>query len=438
MAEALSANHAPFLKKIDRYLLIILFLMVACFFTWSENVVITRGIKVVGRMGVLFASYWVYRTIIQYGAADALKWHNTLAPLLYVAYLLLGFASFMWSTNVGYSALQWFMTAQTLVFCYYFCRCLYLLDEYFPEHSIRLYNLLGNSAFALLLIFVVGMWVDPDTFFRMTHGGEEARLGGYMMNPNELGMLAGIGVAGLIFDVKRNHKRAWTIVKLLILFYALYATGSRSSLIGALLIIGFHVKQSNNTRIKAIIITSMIIVAPVAIWKVVLKDGDTSRLEEVMSMTGRLPFWTALINEGLPREPLLGFGFMRIDYKEYFQSAHTYPGKMTHNTFMQVLMNLGFVGITLVIFQMIFTFRAISRENEEKKLMLFSLLIPLIINSLTEFGIFGESNYGILFYQLIILYIAFKRSPILTPKNRLHLLKRRPDLASMLLKDNRR
>ena len=58
-------------------------------------------------------------------------------------------------------------------------------------------------------------------------------------------------------------------------------------------------------------------------------------------MTGRLPFWKALINEGLPREPLLGFGFMRIDYKEYFQSTHTYPGKMTHNTFMQVFDEFG-------------------------------------------------------------------------------------------------
>jgi exopolysaccharide production protein ExoQ len=121
-----------------------------------------------------------------------------------------------------------------------------------------------------------------------------------------------------------------------------------------------------------------------------------------------------LINEGLPREPLLGFGFMRIDYKEYFQSAHTYPGKMTHNTFMQVLMNLGLVGISIVLFQMIFTARGIMRENAEKKLMLLCLLIPLIINSFTEFGIFGESNYGILFYQLVIMYITFRPGNILT------------------------
>ncbi|PHS06073.1 MAG: exopolysaccharide transporter, partial [Kordia sp.] len=145
------------------------------------------------------------------------------------------------------------------------------------------------------------------------------------------------------------------------------------------------------------------------------------------SMTGRLPFWKALISEGLPKEPLLGFGFMRIAYKDYFQSTHTYPGKMTHNTFMQVLMNLGFIGMTIVIFQMVFTFIGISKENREKRLMLYSVLIPLFINSFTEFGIFGESNFGILFYQLVIIYISYKRNHIITPSDKIFLLKRRPN-----------
>jgi O-antigen ligase len=415
--------HNIFLKKINWQLMLILLLMTACFFTWSENVAITRVIKVVGRMGMLYASWYVYKSIIQYGAADNLKTNNILSMVFYGIYLLLGFASFMWSTNVGYSALQWFMTSQTLVFCFFFIKSLYLLDQFFPDHPIRLYNLLGNAAFVLILIFVIGMYVNPDVFYRLTHGGEEARLGGYMMNPNELGMLAGVGVAGLMFDIRRNHKKWWTILKLIILFYGLFATGSRSSLIGALLIIGFHVLQSEQKKFAVAAIVVMILVAPIAIYKVVLKNGDPERMEEVLTLTGRLPFWQALINEGLPREPLLGFGFMRIDYKEYFQSAHTYPGKMTHNTFMQVLMNLGLVGITIVLFQMLFTIRGIMRENAEKKLMLFCLLIPLIINSFTEFGIFGESNYGILFYQLVIMYITFRPGNILTKWQRLHLVK---------------
>ncbi|MFT5766184.1 MAG: exopolysaccharide production protein ExoQ [Saprospiraceae bacterium] len=428
----LDIDHSLLLKKVDSYLFIILLLMIACFFTWSENVLITRGIKVVGRMGVLVSSYLIYKMLLNYGAVDSLKWKNIFSPLLYVVYLLLGLISFMWSTNVEYSGLQWFMTAQTMVFCYYFVKALYLLDEYFPDHQIRLYNLIGNSVFVLILIFVIGMWAAPDVFFRLTHGGEEARLGGYMMNPNELGMLAGIGIVGLIFDLYRMDNKKWTIIKLAVLFYGLYATGSRSSLIGALLIIGFHVNQSSNAKLKALMMIGMLLITPIAVFKIILKDGDKERMEEVMSMTGRLPFWTALINEGLPREPLLGFGFMRIDYKEYFQSTHSYSGKMAHNTFMQVLMDLGFIGITIIIFQMIFTFQGIAKEPKEKRLMLFSLLIPLMINSFTEFGIFGESNFGILFYQLIIIYIAFTRGPYLTRRQKIHLRNKRPDLIDHL------
>jgi exopolysaccharide production protein ExoQ len=286
--QLIDKDHTPFIKRINWQLLLILLFMTACFFTWSENVAITRVIKVVGRMGMLYASWYVYKSIIQYGAADNLKTNNILSMAFYGIYLLLGFASFMWSTNVGYSALQWFMTSQTLVFCFFFIKSLYLLDQFFPNHTIRLYNLLGNAAFVLILIFVVGMYVNPDVFYRLTHGGEEARLGGYMMNPNELGMLAGVGVAGLMFDIRRNHKKWWTIIKLLILFYGLFATGSRSSLIGALLIIGFHVLQSEQKKFAIAAIVVMMLVAPIAIYKVVLKDGDPERMEEVLTLTGRL------------------------------------------------------------------------------------------------------------------------------------------------------
>jgi exopolysaccharide production protein ExoQ len=421
-------DHSKFLESTNRWLLIILFLMVVCFFTWSENIIITRVIKVIGRMGILFASYLLYKRIINYGAVDSFKWNNTLSILLYAAYLGLGFVSFLWSTNVTYSALQWFMTSQTLIFCFYFIKSLYLLDTYFPDHKVKLYSLVGNSAFALILIFVVGMWVDPDTFIRYTMGGEESRLGGFLMNPNELGMLAGVGIAGLIFELKNNQRKFWVIVRLMVLFYGLYATGSRSSLIGAFLIIGFHLKQSSNQKIKVTILALMLLVVPFAVYTVILKGGDSERLEEVMSMTGRLPFWKALINESLPREPLLGYGFMRIDYNEFFQGKNTYPGKMTHNTFMQALMNLGFIGLTIVLFQMLFTFYYIFKENEEKKLMLLCFLIPLIINSFTEFGIFGESNFGILYYQIIIMYISLTPKKALTSKQKIHLMKRRTDL----------
>lgn len=434
MTFAAQPQHEKFLNQTNKYLFIILFLMVGCFFTWSENVNITRAIKVVGRMGVMISSIILYRRIIKYGAADTLNYKNTFSPLLYLGYLFLGFLSFGWSTNPGFSALQWFMTFQSLVFSYYFIKSIKVLDTYFEGHNIRLYNLLGNTVFYLQLIFVVGMWIDPDIFFRMTHGGEEARLGGIIMNPNELGMLAGVGVACLIFDLYRFQNKTWTIIKLLVIFYALFLTGSRSSLIGALLIIFFHINQTKRQGLKMAIMGGVLLVIPFAVNQIILKGGDKERLEEILTLTGRLPFWQALINEGLPREPLLGFGFMRIDYKEYFQSTHTYPGKMTHNTFMQVLMNLGFIGLSIALLQVFFTIKAFFKENNENKLMLIGIFIPILINSFTEFGIFGESNYGILFYQLLIFAVIFKNNLHLTLLQKLHLKKRRPELMEFLSK----
>jgi O-antigen ligase len=245
------------------------------------------------------------------------------------------------------------------------------------------------------------------------------------MNPNELGMLCGLGISCLIFDLYRKPNKFFTILKIACITYALILTKSRSSLIGLLLIVFFHINRSSNLKLKALVYIGIISVLPIAVEKLIMRKGG---IDDLLSMTGRMPFWKALITEGLPREPLLGFGFMRIDYNEAFSSVHSYTAHMTHNTFIQVLMNLGFVGLGIVIFQLFFTIHGFTKENTEKKLMLFGILIPVLINSLTEFGIFGESNYGILFYQMIIFSVSFKKNTYLTSIQKLHLKKKRPEL----------
>jgi hypothetical protein len=109
------------------------------------------------------------------------------------------------------------------------------------------------------------MWINPDVFFRLTDGGEEARLGGTMMNPNELGMLAGVGSACL-FLICTALKKVWTIIKILVILYALFMTGSRSSLIGVLLIVFFHINQTKQKTLKFAIIALVAMVAPFAVY----------------------------------------------------------------------------------------------------------------------------------------------------------------------------
>jgi exopolysaccharide production protein ExoQ len=424
-------DHSKFLRRMNILLHVILFIMIAGFFTWSENVAITRVIKVISRVGMTVWIFLLYKEIINYGAVGSFKWRNIYSPLLYGAYLFLALVSFFWSTDVGYSALQLIMDLESLLFSFFFIKSLMLLETYFPGNSIRFYNLMGNVAFIILLIFVVGGFVNEEDFYRAVEGGESLRMGGYIMNPNELGMYCGLGISCLIFDIYRKKSKWWTFIKISVMLYALIMTKSRSSLIGLLLIVFFHIRNANNRKLEFAVYIAMAGILPIAVENMLMRKGG---IDELLSMTGRMPFWKALVLEGLPREPLFGFGFMRIDYKDHFESVHTYAGHMTHNTFMQVLMNLGFVGLMIALTQLFFTVRGFLNEEKEKKLMLIGILIPVIINSFTEFGIFGETNYGILFYQLLIFYISVAVNTKLTPGEIISLKVKRPDIVQNFLK----
>src|ERR1700744_1874217 len=100
-------DQARFLKKVNNLLLLILFIKIAGFFTWIDSIGIILVFKIVSRISMTIAIIRMHRMIVAYGEGGALRWKNAASPLLYTAYLTLGVASFMWSTDPGYSALQW-------------------------------------------------------------------------------------------------------------------------------------------------------------------------------------------------------------------------------------------------------------------------------------------------------------------------------------------
>jgi exopolysaccharide production protein ExoQ len=421
--------HFSFLKGTGLLLLGVFAVMLSGYFAWSENDRFNMIFKLVSRISMTMVIYLIYQRIIKRGAVASFAWQNGFSPVLYVLYLGLGLLSFLWSTDVAFSALQWCMDVTSLVFAYYFISCFIMLDRYFPNHPIRLYKILANAIFLLVGIFVFGFFVAHDKFMRVTHDGEEHRLGGFIMNPNELGMLAGVGIACYILCLQQKGQRVWTLIRILILLFAVVLTGSRSTIIGVLIIAFYHISQSANRWLKYLMYVTVAVMVPLIIDTLIIKSSGNGGLKEVMSMTGRIPFWTALVTKALPREPLLGYGFQRIYYTLNFSGAHTYTASMAHNTFLQALLNLGLIGFAVVLLQVFFTFRAFSLTRDNKmKLMAGSLLIPVITNSFTEFGIFGETNYGILLYQILILYLSLRSNPRLSTPERLFLIKRRPDL----------
>lgn len=398
-------------KKFLNLLMIIMALRIASYFTlFPSSIGLTRVAKIGLRFiltGVVF-----YLLMLWKSRHRKIRFEFKMAlPLaLYLGYLLLGVLSLFWSTGIGYSALQLAMTIETMVFSYLYFQLLILYERAYQIERSLYSRILARATLYIGIAFIIGLFVNPSLFFRGTHGGAVQRLGGYIINPNELGMLAVLGAAMAFIELlatKKGQKFNYFIA--VVCLVVLLLTQSRSSLGAFALVAGLYILLMDNYFIKVSAIVVGVLTTPVILNTIVFKEGN---VEEVMSMTGRLPFWQDLIEVAFQERPLFGFGFMRISpstFTDKFGSIHSYAAAMTHNTFVQVLINLGLAGAFVVLLQMVVTFYAIYIDKDKwLRLMAGLSLIPLLINSMTEFGIFGETNYGILFYQFVIMLFTLR------------------------------
>jgi exopolysaccharide production protein ExoQ len=387
------------------FLFLTVLLHIVSFFTlFTQSLALTQMFKIGIRMTLLAIVIWKFMSLKN--SFPTYKFETIRAfPLgFYALYLLLGFFSIAWSRNFNYSATQWMMTTESLLFTWFYWHIYLYYEALFPDGA-KFEALFCRAITIVLIWMLVGAWLDPDTYFRTTHGGTVARIGGLMMNPNELGMLAGLGMATIYTLWKQGHDHWFGVFSWIICFFVLYISVSRSSMIGFALTTGLVVITSGGFKFRLLSVVAVLGMLPF-LYQYLTMKGDT---EELTSGTGRLPFWIDQLTDGLPKEPWFGYGFMRISYADKFDSLHGYAAGMSHNTFIQVIMNLGIVGISIIIFQMIAQFIAIAKlHSVSLKLLSLMMLVPLIINSMSEFGIFGESNYGIFFYQLLILFVTLK------------------------------
>ncbi len=405
-------------KRVGQLLLFVLLLIIGLritsYFTlFPSSIGITRVVKILLRL-VMTGGSIVLLYLLKYRKEGYEVQYQMALPLtFYCLYLFLGLLSVFWTTNLGFTLLQLVMTFESLVFVLVFYQVLGRYEQVYNAGESLFGWMVNRSVFVIGVIFIYGFFFIPETFSRGTHGGAVQRLGGFIINPNELGMLAVIGALTVFIEFLEKKSLIYNALAMIVCIAMLLLTQSRSSLGAFMLIGGIFVLMTNNYWVKVGSIVGAVFAIPIIVQTIILKQGD---VEEVMSMTGRLPFWKDLITDGFTQSPILGFGFMSISpntFSNKFDSIHAYAASMTHNTFVQVLINLGLVGALICLLQMVLTFYAIGvSENKKLKLLSLSMLIPLIINSTTEFGIFGESNYGILFYQFVIIFFTFQVMPM--------------------------
>ena len=388
----------------------ILFIRVLSFFTlFPDSVLLTRITKIALRILMTLITGGLLLDFYKYQLPQQLQMKRILPLGFYLLYLFMGICSVFWTTNLSYTLLQLAMTIENFVFVVFFYLLLLHYEKKVGAQYPGISLLLSRSIVFIALGFLIGYFLDPDTFVRKTHGGDVNRLGGYLLNPNEMGMLMVVGMALIGHEWLSKKINLLNLSAFTILLIVLLLTRSRSSLIAFFMVAAFYILQSKYLRLKIVAFFLGLVAGPLVFYKIFLNGRS---LEEVMTLTDRLPFWTGLLNQNFPDSPIIGRGFMSISTNTFtnkFESVYAYAASMTHNTFIQVLINLGLVGAAICLLQMLFTFQAIATtKNKSMALLSWALLIPLLLNSMTEFGIFGETNHGILFYQFLILFYTFR------------------------------
>ena len=82
------------------------------------------------------------------------------------------------------------MTIETLVFSLVFFKLVRLYDGSYNRELSSFIFIVNRSIFFMAIFFLLGSQYDPEFFYRTTHGGDVFRLGGLIINPNELGLLS--------------------------------------------------------------------------------------------------------------------------------------------------------------------------------------------------------------------------------------------------------
>jgi O-antigen ligase len=392
-------------KGYRTFLVVILALRIISYYMLGDSVVFVQAFKSILRISLTVTLALAIFVESKPGHRFTGQIKHPLPIWLYGVYLGLGAASLLWTTGFTSSLQQWLMDAEGFVFAALYTGLLGMYHQRDPGGYFALHKIIAPAVLLNGIGFFAGLYLDPDQFYRLTHGGAVSRLGGFIINPNELGMLLVVGIACFLPMVVKDGKMRISILLYIgFLTHLLLLTGSRSSFIGLVLVLILFALTGQSKIQRTLVVGGALALVPIAGWSFFVKQDQ---LTELFTLTGRLPFWHDLLTYNFPQEPWLGYGYMRIDYADKFESINAYAGAMTHNTFLQVLLGLGLIGLLLVLVQLSIFLWTLSRMADQNgRRIAWLIFIPLLINSFTEFGIFGETNYGILFYLLLVFSIS--------------------------------
>lgn len=333
--------------------------------------------------------------------------------LIYIFYLGL---STLWSDYSFVSFKRWIKELGHITMV------LIVLTEEDPIQALR--TMIARSAFVLIPLSLVLNNYFPELSRIYSIGGGNPMLAGVTTNKNSLGALCMVCgpvlLSNLLSMYKNKNSKPETrimlayVLTMTLTIWLLFSAHSATSLLGTavfsfiVLIFGSHTIRNKIASLKyyAFFLAAILGILHLVFDLTSLVSSSVGRDE---TLTGRTPFWQELI--AMETNPLIGTGYESFWLGErisYFWDKYWWHPNQAHNGYLEIYLNLGIVGLTLLLCGILSTFRTTIRnlvalrDYDYQVLRIAFLVIFLAIN-ITEANFKG-------FSWLVFLFFAFEGS----------------------------
>lgn len=315
--------------------------------------------------------------------------HNNRALLVYFSVALISVA---WAAYPSVAMKRWVRAIGDIVMA-----LIVLTEEDAKEGVERLIRRCVIVLVPLSLIFIkyyryIGVAYSRDGLSEMWVGVTRQK--------NSLGALCAFGCVFLFWRMAKNWPKRDLIdivcflTGLVLLLGSNYTRSVTSLLVlflGIPILIGTSIFRADKRKIKRFLTNSVVMVVVLQVLLVAFLNVSTSGAFFKISgrdatFTGRVPLWTELIKIGSHR-PLLGAGYGSFWLGKYSANLWDIFGwqpNSGHNGYIDVFMDLGLVGILLLVLIIASAFRnafaSLETEGDMGRLKLTFILLILVHN----------------------------------------------------------
>jgi len=197
----------------------------------------------------------------------------------------------------------------------------------------------------------------------VTQGGNVTQRDSYLQglgfHPNALGMLLALTTGPLLFlttEATSRPAKAGCALALLLVAAGLLLTGSRGAALAFIVVIVFWLirRRRLSDLFVALLIGALLILAiPDNVWDRLALGLDDTEATNVHNLDdpltkGRLASW-AMLAPGILQSPIWGRGIGSVAWNEA-TSAGLYGATLSHNMYLDILLDMGVVGFALMMY----------------------------------------------------------------------------------------